>query len=141
MSTRNIARHARHNPFASRSVALVLTAICLAFVAAPVPMAEPTDNVDVAVDEVYGVPVSEAVNTATVDPCTPFQDWNEVDSFWMGPWAGDDPYHRHASAGASAGGDWELLRIVLAIGYQHMELLPQWTIESGEHGAPETCSP
>ena len=51
MCTRNIARRAHHNPFVSRSVALALTAMCLAFVAAPVPPTESANDVASALSD------------------------------------------------------------------------------------------
>ncbi len=44
--------------------------------------------------------------------CTNFQDWHEVDGFFKLFWAGDDPEHRHDSAGSLHPNDYELLRIV-----------------------------
>ena len=128
MSIRNNARRGRLNPF----LAMSAVALALTFVTASVPPDKPIGATHVAVDKVSGVSDS--------DEGTGFQDWNEVDSFWMGPWAGDDAHHRHGSFGTTAGEDWQLLRTVLGIGYRHFDLLPQWTMESGEHGTPETCA-
>ena len=72
--------------------------------------------------------------------CTGFQDWNEVDSFWKVFWAGDDPRHRHESAGSHYGHDYDLLRVVKGIGYKHTSMLDKHTIPSGEHGSEATCS-
>ena len=61
MSTRNIAGR---NPFASGSLALILTAMCLGFVAAPVPPTESANDVEVAVDVAAAFSVPMAANHA-----------------------------------------------------------------------------
>ncbi len=78
-------------------------------------------------------PGQRQAGAETDDECTIFEDWNEIDSLWKLFWAGDDPYHKHES-GPHPGPGWRHLRDVQATGYRHLGMLPNWTMESGEHG-------